>query len=178
MTTTKMAHRTEHDIHGDLVVRRPSASKRLRLRGLALLLIVSAMLFVAVVCWQRDLVHVKRATDTADLARTWIAQFYEAKDYLPFALPDKLARQFISPEIPYPSRDEIYTLTGIPGPYVLIATARQGLLPPREAGSAAVIFDHGEFRTEWMSSTRVTAEQRHRDALLGRTAVVRSPDAP
>jgi len=146
-------------------VRRPSG-KRMRLGGLLLLLVVSAAVFVGVVCWHRDLARMKYATDAAETARVWIEKYLADRGHLPFELDPEVARALTVPEVPYPDRSDIYRLADISKPIVLVSGPRQGLLPPRQAGCAVILFDQGTLRTEWWPWERAEAAQEERDALL------------
>lgn len=146
-------------------VRRHSG-KRMRLRGLLLLLVVSGAVFIWVVCWHRDLARVKSATDAAETARIWIENYLADRGHLPFELDREVARALTSPEVPYPDRSDIYRLADISKPIVLVSGPRQGLLPPREAGCAVIILEQGKLRTEWWPWERAEAAREERDALL------------
>jgi hypothetical protein len=149
--------------------RRP-VRHRLRLRALVALLFFSGVLFVGVVCWHRDLARIKHTTDLLELVRVRLSAYYDERDHLPFVLqmPEKVRQMLGRPEIPYPEQHEIYGLTGRPGPYVVMSGSRKGLLPPREAGTAAIIYENGHLRTEWLTMDRIKKAREARADLLDR----------
>jgi hypothetical protein len=144
---------------------------RMRIGRLVFLLLVSAVLFVAVVAWQRDQARMKSALEAAVQVRDSIQRYLTERGHLPFELRDADRDRLAPPEIPYLDRTAIYRLKDVSTPYVLVAGPRQGLLPPRPAGSAAIFFDKGTVRVEWLLMDRVEQERKKRDDLLAASPI-------
>lgn len=139
---------------------------RRRLGGLALLLFVSGLLFVGVVSWQRDQTRIKFGVDSATEVSQAIGRYLAQTGHLPFQV-EGAAKKLGGPlEIDYPDRNAIYRVDAVTEPFVLMAGARQGLLPPRDAGCGAIIYDRGKLRVEWLTMDQVAREQQRRDELL------------
>ena len=159
---------------GDVARTRPArtvtqASPRVRIGRLVFLLVVSAVLFVGVVAWQRDQARMKSALEAAVQVRDSVRQYLAERGHLPFQLSTEDRDRMSDSEIPYLDRNAIYRLKDVTAPYVLVAGARQGLLPPRPAGCAALIFEKGVLRVEWLRMDQVDQERKKREALLAKS---------
>jgi hypothetical protein len=156
--------RTVIDTHARRHAQRGRRQRR-RIGGLILLLVISAVMFIFVVSWHRDLARIKAAMDAATAAANWIQAYSQDRGHLPFELPEA-ATDALSPlSVPYPTRADIYRLGDLPGPFVLVAGSRQGLLL-REAGCAAVVFEDGAAKAKWLTYDEVVAARQRRADLL------------
>jgi hypothetical protein len=120
--------------------------------------------FVLAVARQRDsqLRHV--AMGHVEEIRRTLEAFIKERSYLPATLDELPPGR---PAIPYPSLDEIRRLREEGGPYVLFAGPFRGMILPRGDGCAAVLYDHGEIRTRWLTGPELREERIRRRALLG-----------
>jgi hypothetical protein len=129
-------------------------------------LAVSALVFLGVVVQQRDARGRDLALQQLEPARKWLAEYLDDRGYLPPEVPDDSGLLPERPTLAYPAKEEITRLRRHDGPYALIIGRSLGLITPGMDGCAAIIYDHGKVRIEWLDLATIRAERQKRVDIL------------
>jgi hypothetical protein len=142
------------------------AQIRGRLVRIALLLSLAALAFCLLVVWQRDARMKGAAMAWAEDVQSVLQRHLSEHASLPTEFPDAELIDLKNLEMPYPKAVDIPKLEGDPGPYVVIASPRRGLITPGGDGCAALIYDHGRFRIDWLTRADIERERAIRRELV------------
>lgn len=145
----------------------PARDRRRKTAAIAILLVLSASGFCALVVWHRDAQLKTAAMDWAETTQAWFQAYIDERGYLPFELSPDLPKAGGPFELQYPNIEQVTRLRDQTGPYVLVAGPRQGLITPGADGCAAVIYDHGKIRVEWMTRSEIETAEKQRQSWLG-----------
>ena len=164
----KAVERTDAGAEGaaSLAARSPAVAARggLRLRGMAILLVLSAAVFCLLVVYQRDQRTKQAVLDQADSVRAWLQEYLDEHGYLPPRVPPE-AGFGKGAKLPYPTVEIVRVFRSQPGPHVLAVGPICGLITPGGDGGAVIVYHDGRVYTRWLSLDEVREEIRKRRAL-------------
>jgi hypothetical protein len=164
------AERTEAGVPSPPSVKQPPLIVRANIRGrlvrVAAMLSLAAIVFCVLVVWQRDTRLRNLALAWADDVRQLLQAHLDEHAILPLEFPDKDLIDVSLLEMRYPTADEIPRLKDKPGPYVVIAGPRRGMITPDASGCAALIYEQGKIRVEWLTRPDIEREREIRRNLV------------
>lgn len=166
MPNSKAATRSEIARPVPPVLRPASRLSRRRIFTTLVILALSALVFLAFVVQQRDVRAREIAVQRLEPVRKWLADYVEERGYLPPEVPEDLALLPEHPALPYPAKEEINRIRRHEGPFALVIGQSVGLITPGTDGCAAVVYDHGQVRVEWLTLAEIRAEREKRLDML------------
>lgn len=133
------------------------------------ILVLSAVVFCMAVIRQRDVRLKQVSISQIREVESWVQDYYNSHGFLPASLPpDQSFFDGQPPYLDYPERRQIPIISQQAGPIVLICAPLMGMITPGGDGHAALLFENGQLRSEWISPKQLTnLRQARRDLLAG-----------
>ena len=132
------------------------------------ILALSAVVFCMAVVRQRDVRLKQLSLSQIQYVESWVKDYYASHGFLPPSLPADL--DFFDgqePNLGYPEPRQVPILNHHHGgPILLIAAPMMGIITPGGDGYAVLIFEKGQFRSQWISPSQLLELRNVRRELL------------